>query len=137
MVQIDVDQIQKDKNGKDNIEIMHLSYHLHRKTNSFRICFEAIKMFFVFASMFVFTLFTKRMMQYQLDEQGQVQKWLQFLLAFLLLFNDPYGLFLSYLKLDGKLYEVMQSLQESIFIGLLFFFWLLLMHTIASQDNII
>ena len=31
----------------------------------------------------------------------------------------------------------MQSLQESIFIGLLFFFWLLLMHTIASQDNII
>jgi len=55
----------------------------------------------------------------------------------LILFNDPFSVLVSLLNLDGMVYQIIQSLQESTFIGLLFFFWLLLMHTIASQDNVI
>ena len=55
----------------------------------------------------------------------------------MILFNDPFSILVSLLNLEGMVYHILQSLQESTFIGLLFFFWLLLMHTIASQDMVI
>lgn len=52
----------------------------------------------------------------------------------LLFFNDP----LCFSQKDlGKTYQVMQSFFESSFISLLFYFWLLLMHSIANQSNLI
>jgi len=64
---------------------------------------------------------------------GSLQYWIKYLLLGLVFFNDP--LFFLNQKL-GIVYSVYQALVESVFIAMLLFFWLLLMHSIASQDNI-
>ena len=53
----------------------------------------------------------------------------------LFLFNDPLCIF--FMAKKNIIYAFYQSIVESTFIGLIYFFWLLLLHSIAQQDNII
>jgi hypothetical protein len=74
--------------------------------------------------------------EYNIEDLGWVQKWIQGLSFLLILFNDPFCVFDNGTE-SMFWYELVQSVLESSFIAALMFFWLLLIHSIASQDNII
>jgi len=78
--------------------------------------------------------FNRKLRQYSRQDLGQVQKMIQVLIVTLILFNEPLWMLKESM---GMIYLVMQSTFESLFIACLMFFWLVLMHAIATQDNII
>ena len=88
------------------------------------------------ASFVNFTKLFIKLNQLNISDLGWVQKWIQGLSLALILFNDPFCVFDNGTK-SFLWYELIQSALESAFIAMLMFFWLLLLHSIASQDNII
>lgn len=76
----------------------------------------------------------KKTMEFHKHDVGQIQQWIKTLLCSLFMFDDPLSLFFSK---SNMFYNIVQSLIEAHFITLLFFFWLLQLHSIAQQDSLI
>jgi len=87
----------------------------------------------VAATVVCFCKFESRLKQFRRNDIGQLQKWIEKLIIALFLFNDPLCLLKDKM---GMSYAVLQSIFESAFITLLMFFWLMLVHSIAFQNNI-
>jgi hypothetical protein len=92
-------------------------------------------MIFVVASFITMISFKRGIRQFHRTDIGIVQRYIDALLVALVLFNDPLCFF--FMSNRHILYACYQSVVESLFIALLFFFWLLLLHSIAQSENII
>ena len=118
-----------------DLQIISAHFSLQSRSVIFELYFTMIKYLFVVAIAISYCSFRRAIKQFHRNDVGIVQKYIESLMLSLFLFNDPMGgLFMANRNL---LYSLVQSVCESFFIALLFFFWLMLLHSIAQQDNII
>jgi hypothetical protein len=96
----------------------------------FEYFFTAIKGIFIVAILVSLVNFRKIINQFHSNDVGIVQKYIHHLMVTLFLFNDPLSIF--FVNNKQPMYALFQSIVESTFISLLFFFWLLLLHSIAQ-----
>ena len=89
---------------------------------------------FVVSSIVCLVRFHKQLREFRRSDVGWVQKWIEYLIVALIFFNDPFCGISEHL---GPVYNVLQTFFESGFIAMLMFFWLLLIHAVAQQENVI
>lgn len=140
LLQIDIDPIQMSHTHKadakqEDLKIESATFKLQIRSQRFEFYFSMIKMVFVVASFITLVSFKHGIRQFHKTDIGIVQRYIEALLVALVLFNDPLCFF--FMANRQIMYACYQSVVESFFIALLFFFWLLLMHSIAQSENII
>ena len=71
---------------------------------------------------------------YQVDDLGLIQRWIVALLVMLFLFNEPFSAVKS--AFPFKTYQLIFAVSQATFISMILFFWLIIIHSISSNEVI-
>ena len=122
-----------DENQK-NFRISQIHLELKQRTIDHTFHLTLLKYIFSFVSIIVTYFYWRQIRTYQPDDLGLIQKWIILLLALLILFNEPFSGIRNIFPF--KVYYVMQALTQSTFIAMILFFWLVIVHSISSNEVI-
>jgi hypothetical protein len=91
-----------------------------------------LKLFFVAMSITAVFLFVRKIKRFNLEDLGQVQKYVAVLLVLICFYNDPF--FMLRKKIPYHLYYVWQAFFGSTFIAYQLFVWLVIVHSAATEE---
>jgi len=86
------------------IKVTEVKFSMAQRSTAFKKCFEIIKYLFFFSSAIFLGIYSNRLRLFEREDLGIIQKWVQALLLFLVLFNDPFFYFQEGL---GLFYTIM------------------------------
>eukprot|EP00347_Sterkiella_histriomuscorum_P006317 403353220 len=120
--------------SQHNFEVQELEIILKKRNIEHTKSLTFMKYVFVFATLLATILYYKSISHFQMEDLGLIQKWVFVLLVQLLFFDDPFYSMRSLFPYNS--YSIIYSFSQATFLAMILFFWLVVVHSISSNEII-